>query len=265
MTTITTREISAQFEFQFEFSICTLVTKTDEYEIMLNTFKEKGFTNENSEFLFIDNSTSNNYDGYTGLNNFLSQSKGKYIIVCHQDIRLDFDGLDELNTCINEIEKIDSNWAVLGNAGGTNNFSKFHIRITDPHGSNKRTSEFPAIVDSLDENFLVVKNDLNIGLSRNLEGFHFYGTDICLQAKFRGYNAYVIDFHLTHLSKGKLDKNFEKCKNKLIKKYELAFKAKFIQTSCTYIFLSQSSFLNFLFNNKFIFKIKRTMDNFIKI
>ena len=194
--------------YQYDFSICTLVTRKNEYQDMLETFNDKGFTDKNSEFLYIDNSEINKADGYSGLNWFLAQSKGKYTIICHQDIRLEFDDIIKLQQCINEMNIIDPHWSVLGNAGGTCDFSKLHIRITHPYGENVKTSEFPIEVDSLDENFLVIKNGLNIGLSRDLQGFHFYGTDLCFQAKLQGYNAYVINFHLSHLSRGSMDKNF---------------------------------------------------------
>jgi hypothetical protein len=36
-----------------------------------------------------------------------------------------------------------------------------------------------------------------------ISGFHFYGADICLHAHQMGHSAYVIDFHLEHLSPGK--------------------------------------------------------------
>jgi hypothetical protein len=249
-----------KLEYKYIFSICTLVTRKNEYQEMLETFYKKGFTDENCEFLYIDNSAVNKADGYSGLNKFLAQSKGKYTIVCHQDIRLEFDDIDRLKECIEEIDELDQNWAVLGNAGASCDFSMRSIRITDPHGSDKSTSEFPAKVDSLDENFLVIKNGLNIGLSRDLSGFHFYGTDLCLQSSLRGYNSYVINFHLHHLSPGNIDNYFNSCKKDLIKKYEYALRPRFVQTSCTYMHISGFSTLNAFLNNKLIFRLKRIFD-----
>jgi disulfide oxidoreductase YuzD len=258
-------ELSINSEtYKYDFSVCTLVTRKNEYEEMLETFYQKGFTNSNTQFLYIDNSSSNKGDGFAGLNKFLSKSQAKYTIICHQDIRLDFDDIKKLKDCIKEIENKDSSWAILGNAGGSSDLSKIHCRITDPHGNNKNTSNFPVQVNSLDENFLLVKNGLNIGLSCDLKGFHFYGTDICLQANIRGYTAYVIDFHLRHLSPGNIDNYFYTCKKELIEKYELALKPKFIRTSCTYLYISGFSLLNILFNNKIYLKIKSLIDSYIK-
>jgi|APSaa5957512535_1039671.scaffolds.fasta_scaffold51398_1 hypothetical protein len=255
-------QLNDEISYSSLFSICTLVTRKNEYEEMLETFYTKGFTNENSEFLYIDNSETNKADGYSGLNQFLAQSKGKYTIVCHQDIRLEFDNIYKLQECIKEIDKLDPNWSILGNAGVSCDFFTKHIRITDPHGSDQRTSEFPAKVDSLDENFLVIKNGLNIGLSRDLSGFHFYGTDLCLQSSLRGYSAYVINFHLRHLSPGNVDNYFYSCKKDLIKKYEYALRSRFIQTTCTYMYISSFTTLNTLFNNKLFFKFKKIFDGY---
>ena len=257
-------EIDKYNSYKYTFSICTLVTRKNEYQEMLETFSAKGFTNENSEFIYIDNSETNKADGYSGLNQFLAQSKGKYTIICHQDIRLEFDDIVKLKQCLKEMDELDPNWAILGNAGATCDFATKHIRITDPTGSDKRTSEFPSKVESLDENFLVIKNGLNIGVSRDLSGFHFYGTDLCLQADMRGYSAYVVDFHLHHLSEGNRDITFDSCKQNLINKYEYALRPRFVQTSCVYLYITGSSFFKVLFNNKLIFRFKRLKDNFFK-
>jgi hypothetical protein len=264
MIELSIAELEGDIVYPKEFSICTLVTRKDEYEEMLKTFYKKGFTDENSEFLYIDNTEVNKADGYSGLNKFLAHSKGEYTIVCHQDIRLEFDDIIKLRGCIKEMDELEKNWAVLGNAGASCDFSTKHIRITDPHGSNKSTSKFPAKVDSLDENFLIVKNGLNIGLSRDLNGFHFYGTELCLQSSLRGYNSYVIDFHLHHLSPGNIDNYFNSCKKDLIKKYEYALRPRFIQTSCTYMYISGFSTLNAFLNNKLIFRLKRMLDDYRK-
>ena len=257
------QKIKNIIKFKSEFCICTLVTNKIKYKEMLDTFINSGFTTDCTNYVYIDNLKSNNGDGYSGLNSFLSQSDGKYTIICHQDVRLNFDNKNDLISKIKEMDLYDPNWSVLGNAGGNNNFANLHIRITDPYGQNKNTSRFPVKVDSLDENFLIIKNGLNLGLSRDLKGFHFYGTDICLQAKLRGYNAYVIDFHLEHLSQGKADLNFKICKKQLIKKYQLAFKAKFIHTTCDYLFVSESKTLNFLANTRVFYKLKKIIDSLI--
>ena len=59
---------------------------------MLQSFFSQGFDEEICEFIYIDNSTQNTFEAYAGLNRFLREAKGKYIIICHQDILLNEHG-----------------------------------------------------------------------------------------------------------------------------------------------------------------------------
>lgn len=241
------------------FSICTLVTDFKEYTNMINSFHAGGFTDENSDFFFADNTHGNSYDGYKGIKTFLTKTPGQFIIICHQDILLQHDGMKELLNHIQEITNIDPNWAILGNAG-YRNLNQKAIRISDPYGQNVSIGPFPAKVSSLDENFLVIRKSANITLSNDLSGFHFYGLDLCLLASIIGYNSYVIDFHLYHKSGGNCNESFFQAKSQIINKYRRALKNQFVRTTCATLFLSSSRFLNFIFNRKWIFSIKKRYD-----
>src|ERR1700722_9660723 len=70
------------------FSICTLVTNGGEYAGMVESFVSHGFTPADCEFLYIDNSESNRFDAFGGYNVFLSEARGDFIVLCHQDIIL---------------------------------------------------------------------------------------------------------------------------------------------------------------------------------
>lgn len=242
-------EVDSVDRYKYEFSFCTLVTDILEYEGFISTCENKGFNENNSEFLYIDNSESNKYDAYSGINKLISLSSGKYIIICHQDIRFLYDDINKLRKCIANINILDYSWGVLGNAGATGWQSKLHIRITDPLCENVSTSSFPIKVKSLDENFLLVRNGLNIGVSNDLNGFHLYGADICLQADIRGSTCYVIDFHLKHLSRGYLSPSFYICEDNLIKKYSKILQDRYIKTTCTIVFISKSAIKNKIFNS----------------
>jgi hypothetical protein len=221
------------------FSICTLVNDHAMYKNMVDSFEKKGFQGDTVEYLFIDNATANQYDAYQGLNLLLHNAKGKYVILCHQDVLLIEDNRGTLEQRLNALEKIDPQWAVAGNAGLTD-LNGWVVRITDPHHENAALGNFPARVQSLDENFLVLKKSANLGFSSDLKGFHFYGTDLCLQARFRGYNAYVIDFHLQHLGKGNTNAAFYAARANFVKKYSSLLKNCIIQTTCTTLVISNS-------------------------
>lgn len=232
----------------FEFSICTMVTRPEEYQEMLASFNLKGF-NDNCEFLYVDNSVSNTLDGYQSLNLFLKKAKGKYIIICHQDIILHKDGIEELKKQINDLNQKDPSWAILGNAGAAGpNHIVYHISYPDGTFLNKGT--LPKKVQSLDENFLVVKNNAQLKVSTDLKGYHLYATDLCLYGDLNGYSSYVIPFNLVHKSRGNKSEDFYTSRSALIKKYNRFFKTRWIQTNSTVFHLS-GNLTGGLLGNKF--------------
>ena len=228
------------------YSICTLLTDKALYQQMLESFAKAGFTPDITEYLYLDNSITNAADAYSGINEFLTMAKGRYIIICHQDIVLVYDNLAQLENCIAELNKLDPKWALLGNAGGQS-LGCLSLRVTDPHGNNN-TGGFPMKVQSLDENFILVRKDANLGASSDLDGFHFYGFDLCFMAAMRGYSAYVVDFHLHHLSPGKISQDFMNSRSRIIGKYQQLFSGRFFQTTCTSFYLSGNAILNSIFN-----------------
>ncbi|XOB61347.1 glycosyltransferase family 2 protein [Campylobacterota bacterium DY0563] len=243
------------------FSICILTARQDELESVTQSFEEAGFTDENSEYLYIDNISKNKYDAYDGYNKFLNLAKGEYIILAHQDLLLDFDNIEVLKQRIEQMNELDPTWAILGNFGfSKENINRRYSRITDPGVDNLFEGPLPAKVGSLDENFLVVKNDANLTLSRNIGHYHLYGTDLCIQAQNQGYSTYVIDFHLRHKSGGFPNKSFYDTKDRLVKQYTNAFKSRFVRTPCTIIYISNNGFLNKIMNKKFIYSIKKRID-----
>ena len=233
-----------------KYEICTLVTDFEQYSLMKESFIKNGFVN--SKFTYIDNSKKNIMDAYSAVNFFVKNSDCDYLIICHQDILLN-DDINKLNLVIDELNKLDEKWIVAGNAGGDDNLDRLYLHINDPY-TNVKMSNLPKKVLSLDENFLIINMKYPIGCSIDLSGFHFYGTDLCLQALIKGGNCYVIDFYLTHLGKGKIDKDFYRCKNNLIKKYSSYLRGTFIRTTCSKIYISNNKYKNIIFNNSFVLK-----------
>jgi hypothetical protein len=248
-------------ENNYKYTICTIVTNYNQYCEMVNSYIIAGFIESNCEYLYIDNTESNTHHAYSAYNVFLQEAQGKYIILCHQDVELCFDRIEILDQRIQEMDQIDDQWGVLGNAGAINlKYKVMHITNGNPPVHVKRGKKFPQKVKSLDENFILVKKSANLAVSANLSGFHFYGTDICLIASIIGYNSYVIDFHLYHKSTGTIDKNFWDIKNAFQKKYEKALKGQFLQTSTiAKIYISGNKFANCLLNNSIARSIARQM------
>lgn len=231
------------------YSICTLVSNFEQYEKMYESFVKSGFVDDDTEYLVADNSVKNNFDAFVAYNQFLNSACGKYIILCHQDILLDFDNRNVLETRLSELDEIDPFWAVVGNAGSAG-FGRNLARVTDPYAEDLSRGDFPVRVFSLDENFILVKNSANLAVSHDLNGFHLYGTDLCLIADILGRTCYVVDFHLRHLSAGTVDERFYTVRDNLVRKYMRALRPRFMQTMIDRFFLSGSRFLNLCLNHK---------------
>lgn len=219
------------------YSIGTLVSNRGQYESMLASFRSHGFTDADCEFLFVDNTGAGQSEAYSGLNALLNAARAPHVILCHQDVRLIGDGRDRMDERLTALGARDPLWALAGNAGGVA-AGKLALRITDPHGKNQMVGRFPERVMTLDENFIVVRRDARVGFSRNLQGFHFYGADICLNAAMAGHSAYVIDFHLEHLSPGRKAKDFYDAERAFTAKWSAALSPRWIQTTCALLHLS---------------------------
>ena len=224
---------------QPRYTIATLVTKPADYAAMRASFALGGFDDTTCEFLHIDNSGAEQTDAFRGLNALLDAARAPHVILCHQDVRLLTDDIDTLGARLANLDAHDPTWAVAGNAGGVAP-GRLALRISDPHGRNQSTGAFPARVMSLDENFLVVRRTARVGFSGDLSGFHFYGADICLQAEQNGRRAYVIDFHLEHLSPGKKDASFAAAERAFVAKWSRTVSPRWMQTTCTLVHLTNN-------------------------
>jgi len=217
------------------YTVATLVNDEEQYSAMLESFRSGGFVAPDTEFLAARSANS----AYAALNDLLANARGECVILCHQDVRLLADGRKALDQRLNELQRLDPAWALAGNAGGASP-GCLAIRITDPHGSNRKLGQFPSRVVSLDENFIVVRSGTGLRFSRDLNGFHLYGADICLIADVLGYSAWVIDFHLEHQSPGRKDASFARAEQQFRAKWAKALRPRWMQTTCTLLRLNGS-------------------------
>ncbi len=226
---------------RYAFSICTLMTRPDQYARMVRSYRDAGF-GEDCEFLCIDNSRGNVRDAFSGYNAFLVEARGGYVVLTHQDVELCFDDRRALEHRLNGLDGLDPAWGACGNAGGVG-VGETVMRMTDPHGEDRTMGDLPQRVYSLDENFIVVRRDANLGLSRDLAGYHLYGSDLCVLADVMGHHCYVIDFHLRHLSAGTIDADFRSGAEAFTRKYARAFRSRWLHTTVTDLFLSGAGLL----------------------
>lgn len=246
------KKITHQTENTVDFQFFTLMTRFDEYQEMVNSAKKAGFID--CEFLYFNNKESNEFDGFSGINYAIKNCTSKYLIFCHQDILFNYDTKADLVKKIKELEELDPDWAVIGNAGKDSKGISYS-RISDPRNTNNFEGPLPQRVMSLDENFLIINMKNNIGCSKDLKGFHLYGLDLCQNAKFLGYASYVIDFHLFHKSSGNVDKSFYDVQKIYITKIFDFKKSNLFYTTCTKFYVSGSHIKNIIFNNKLMLKV----------
>lgn len=209
------------------FNICTITNNLNQYEQMKASFIEAGFSEERCRYTLFDNSEVNLYDP-TVFNSVRLTTEEPYIIFCHQDILLDKgDGFDKLVQALDELDRLDPKWAVAGNAGITKRF-EFVSKITDPnsHYYPEWRKGFPYEVQSLDENFLVIRSAAKVTCQLNT--FYLYGHELCLDAMTKGYSCHVINFHLTHLSSGKYDHDGHSPFRKAVDSFRNKWNHKFI-------------------------------------
>lgn len=216
------------------FTFGTLVTDPIMYEAMKSSFRDRGFTEGDCEFLMVDNTSGRNTDAYHGLNQILDDARGAYVVLCHQDVMLVDDDRMVLERRLGELTDFDPRWAVASNAGGTEK-GALVIRISDKHGANQRIGVFPARVVSVDENFMVIRRGCRVGFSGDLRGFHFYGADICVVADILGYTSYVIDFHLLHRGRGAKGKAFAQSRQAFKDKWRKALRHRYVTTTCDFV------------------------------
>lgn len=223
------------------FSVCTLLRRPDSYERLLRSFLRFGFTAENTEFIVADNTEANIYDGYEITRRLLPECKGKYIVCTHDDVELVDEGFGELLAALQELDFKDPYWCVAGVAGGIQSgpkrlSKKLVLRISDVYGIRRDSGHpLPTPVSSVDECFYIMPRERAIFGSLDLSGFHFYGTDICLQARLAGGTSYVIPFHLMHHGLAKRDATFQHCFTALRRKYAPLLRGEYIHTTTVVI------------------------------
>jgi hypothetical protein len=255
------RDVEQEVGPSTRYTIGTIVTDWNAYEAMRASFMRAGFA-QDCEYLYVDNSQGNRLDAFAAYNRLIATARGERILLVHQDVLADFDNRHVLDQRIREIETIDPNWGVLGNAGIYDG-EKLAVRITDPHGTDQYQGELPQEVESVDENFVLIRRDAALGVSHDLYGFHLYALDLCLQASFRGLKSYVIDFHVRHLSPGKLDDDFWQVRQKMIRKYRRVFRPKAVSTPSTWLPLGGPILLSIMACTRTLNKVARRLYRFL--
>ena len=158
---------------------------------------------------------NNIYSASLALNAGLDACKTDIAILAHQDIKLLGDWFERLNNIINQIGE---DWAIIGCAGIDLEASRSDIgrwggslgrKIAIGTVYDRDDAEQPywdGIKDTTrahcaDECLIVLNNKTGLRFDQQFNGFHFYGVDLCLQARAAGFGVYCSDLPIIHYGK----------------------------------------------------------------
>ena len=125
---------ASEHDREVRYTVATLANDLEQLDAMHNSMRAGGFDVADCEYLHIDNTKDPQICAYSGLNAMLNMARGRYVILCHQDIRLLTETREDLDRVLADLTQADPAWALAGNAGGIAP-GKLAVRITDPHGA----------------------------------------------------------------------------------------------------------------------------------
>ena len=133
----------------------------------------------------------------------IRQSAGDVLVFAHQDVYLPLEWNRHLAAAVSQLSQSDPNWAVLGVFGITRDSKpQGYMYCTGLQKVLGQSFSQPVPCASLDEVVLVLRRSAGVAFDERLSGFHFYGTDICLEAQQRGLSSYIIPAFCIHNTQG---------------------------------------------------------------
>lgn len=196
-----------------KYSIVTCVSDFDIYNSCLLASLRHNHKNIDYELIPIDN-RSNGYTASSALNLGVSIAKSKLIICCHQDVTILPDFFNHLEANLKKLTR--KKWGILGSAGRLLKLDAVSIQGLDvgvvydgppanyneDYQNNLKTS-WEGIktlnkVYSVDECLFIMNKINDIAYDEDLNGFHFYGTDICLNYRRSNYDVYATYLPIIH-------------------------------------------------------------------
>lgn len=198
-----------------KFSIITCISNPEIYNsCVLDSVGKirKGF---DVELIPIINS-HNLYSASTALNIGIDAAKGDILIFVHQDVKF-LDNWFQLLTEI--IDTIPDDWAVIGSAGISLDYNRQDIgrwggakhvdtvAVGTVYDSDEATEPYWNGIKQLtkshcaDECLFVFNKATGLRFDVQFNGFHFYGVDICLQARAAAYSVYCAHLPIIHYGK----------------------------------------------------------------
>jgi hypothetical protein len=163
------------------------------------------------------------FKGYNNIPRAYNIKAPSFPNICylHHDVFLPAPFEKQVRKSIEFMKTVDPNWGVLGVAGVRleNGVKKNYGYIRDRDREWGSPGGLPAEVDTLDELLLITHGDFKFDEQFDL---HFYGADICMQAKLQGRKCYAINAYCHHnsgLPLGYRSESFRECERRFRAKY----------------------------------------------
>jgi hypothetical protein len=135
-------------------------------------------------------------------NTAMAKAKTDLLIFVHQDVYLPEGWIRAVQNAIETLSKTDPNWGVLGVWGGIRSGNPGYMYWTGVKGTAGKPFQGFLEVNTLDEVVLIIRKSSGLHFDEQLAGYHFYGTDVCLEARRRGMKCYSINAFCIHNTNG---------------------------------------------------------------
>jgi len=186
--------------YNVDVSFITCVNNLTQYRNYIVGSLFMNETKKNYEIIPIMN-YGNPYSAAQALNIGIEKARANIVVLCHQDVLFYNNWIDLLFNRINEIEIKNKNWGVIGTAGITPKDETlgivYNIKGKLQWNSTKGKTVYP--VQVVDEHCMVIRKDSGLKFDeKTFNGFHFYGSDLCLTALSKNMQNYGILCPLVH-------------------------------------------------------------------
>ena len=169
-------------------------------EFQHNILASTDVNNQQNELITIDNFCNLNYDSLAqAMNAGINKAKNELIVIVHEDTFLPDGWQTELEAAIEDIEKNDSNWGIIGVAG-LDTHGKPAGHYSDPNNfcnTFKKKQMFVEAI-SIDEHLMIFRKKLNPTADENIVGIHGIGTDMVLTSIKNGNKCYIVNAPSIH-------------------------------------------------------------------
>lgn len=196
------------------FSIITCTHRPDYYR--QNVVATLEGSESLCELIEVDN-RNNRLSVPAALNEGRERARGEFLVFCHHDVRFPPAWIERLGERLDDLGRTDPDWAVAGLVGRSLD-GRWIGNILDDNIPGK-LGDLPCEVQSLDEVCLILRSDSPISFDESLASMHFYGADLCLQARILQQRCYVVDAPVEHLSTGTRSPDFFVAANAMLKKW----------------------------------------------